>query len=166
MERRIFEAKMEEVEVPMMKLSGMPDGAIQRHWASFTFDGQDFRARYFIIGEESKPTLLMTLGAGACALQAVLTFKGLAENFRVIAYDGFSYGANTRLDYCSGHESFEKAKACLLEWYTKFIASIDHILPRKFFMLASCGGSYPNGLWVAKNQERIEKLFFWAPAGI
>ena len=108
----------------------------------------------------------MSLGAGAFALQAVLTFKGLAENFRVIAYDSCSFGANTRLDYCSGLESFEKAKACLLEWYTKFIASIDHILPRKFFMLASCGGSYPAGLWVAKNQERIEKLFFWSPAGI
>ena len=27
-DRRIFEAKMEEVELPMMKLAVMPDGAI------------------------------------------------------------------------------------------------------------------------------------------
>ena len=37
-------------------------------------------------------------------------FKALAENFRVIALDCFSRGANTRLEQCSGLESAEKAE--------------------------------------------------------
>lgn len=91
----------------------------------------------------------MTLGMGAAVLQAVLTFKGLAENFRVIAFDNYSFGANTRLEYCSGLESDEKAEACMLEWYTEFMTAIDHILPQKFNMFAMCSGCYPMGLYAA-----------------
>jgi len=108
----------------------------------------------------------MTLGYGAAVLQAVLTFKGLAENFRVIAFDSFSFGANTRMDYCSGLESVERAEECMLEWYTGFMNSIEHRLPKKFYMFAMCSGCYPMGLYAAANQERIEKLFFGSPAGI
>ena len=161
-----FEERMEEVELPMMRLAGMPEGAIERHWATFPFDGQEFRARYFTFGDESKPVLLMTLGFGAAVLQAVLTFKGLAENFRVIAFDSFSFGANTRMDYCSGLESAERAEECMLEWYTEFIAAIEHRLPQKFYMFAMCSGCYPMGLYAAANQDRIEKLFLGSPAGV
>ena len=108
----------------------------------------------------------MTLGFGAAVLQAVLTFRGLAENFRVIAFDSFSFGANTRMEYCSGLESAEKAEASMLEWYNEFMASIEHILPKKFNMFAMCSGCYPMGLWAAANQDRIEKLFLGSPAGI
>ena len=132
-----FEQRMEEVEVPMMKLAGMPEGAaIERHWATFKFDGQEFRARYFTFGEESKPTLVMTLGAGGAVLHAVLMFKGLAVNFRVIAFDSFSYGANTRMDYCSGLESVERAEECIFEWITGFMAAIEHRLPKKFYVFS------------------------------
>merc|ERR1712223_758793 len=63
----------------------------------------------------------MTLGYGVAVLQAVLTFKGLAKNFRVIAFDSFSFGANTRMDHCTGLESAERAEECMLEWYTEFM---------------------------------------------
>ena len=69
-------------------------------------------------------------------LYAVLMFKGLAENFRVIAYDSFSYGANTRMDYCSGLESVERAEECIFEWITGFMAAIEHRLPKKFYVFA------------------------------
>jgi len=82
-------------------------------------------------------------------------FKGLAENFRVIAFDSFSHGANTKMEYCSGLESAQKAEASLIEWYTEFMASIDHILPEKFNMLAMCSGCYPMGLYAAANKHRI-----------
>lgn len=91
----------------------------------------------------------MTLGQGAAVLQAVLMFQGLAQNFRVIAFDSFSHGANTRLEYCSGLQSPEQAESCLLEWYTQFMLAIDHILPEKFNMFAMCSGCYPMGLWAA-----------------
>lgn len=161
-----FEERMEEVELPMMRLAGMPEGAIERHWATFPFDGQEFRARYFTFGEEDKPTLVMTLGVGAAVLQAVLTFKGLAKNFRVIAFDSFSFGANTRMDYCSGLESVERAEECIFEWITEFMAAIEHRLPEKFYVFGMCGGSYSLGLYAAANQDRIEKLFLGSPVGI
>lgn len=61
---------MEQVEIPMIRLAGLPDDAIQRHWATFMFDGKPFRARYFIFGAEkgTKPTLLMTLGQNSFVL--------------------------------------------------------------------------------------------------
>merc|ERR1719510_75892 len=161
-----FEERMEVVELPMMRLAGMPEGAIERHWATFPFDGQEFRVRYFTFGDESKPTLLMTLGYGAAVLQAVLTFKGLAKNFRVIAFDSFSFGANTRMDYCSGLESVERAEECIFEWITEFMAAIEHRLPKKFYIFAMCGGSYSLGYYAAANQDRIEKLFLGSPVGI
>jgi pimeloyl-ACP methyl ester carboxylesterase len=108
----------------------------------------------------------MTLGVGAAVLQAVLTFKGLAENFRVIAFDSFSFGANTRMDYCSGLESVERAEECIFEWIIEFMAAIEHRLPNKFYVFAMCGGSYPLGLYAAANPDRIEKLFLGSPVGI
>ena len=42
---------IEEVELPMMRLAGMPEGAIERHWATFEFERQEFRARYFTFGD-------------------------------------------------------------------------------------------------------------------
>ena len=95
-----------------MRLSGLPDGAIERHWTRFQFDGQQelFRVKYFTFGDERKPTLVFWQGQNGAALLGCLMFKALAENFRVIALDCFSRGANTRLEQCSGLESAEKAE--------------------------------------------------------
>ena len=44
--------------------------------------------------------------------------------------------------------------------------AIDHILPPKFYLFASCMGSYPVGMYAAANPDRISKLFLASPAGI
>jgi len=87
---------MEAVEEPFLHLTGMPEGSISRHWANFMLEGSPFRARYFMFGDESKPTLVMTLGYNSAVLQAFLMFKELAKSFRVIAFDQMSFGANSR----------------------------------------------------------------------
>ena len=38
-ERKAFEARIEAVEIPLMILTGMPQGSIERHWAIFNFEG-------------------------------------------------------------------------------------------------------------------------------
>ena len=92
-------------------------------------------------------------------------FKLLASNFRVIAFDNFSNGSNTKLDSCSGLGDDTKAFKCIIDWYDAFFAAIDHILPEKFclFAVSSCG--YTMGLWAAQNPHRIESLFLGSPAG-
>ena len=70
------------------------------------------------------------------------------------------------MEYCSGLESVLKAEACVLEWYTQFMASIEHILPPKFNMFGMCSGCHGMGLYAAANQHRIIKLFFGSPACI
>ena len=85
------------------------------------------------------------------ALLACLEFKALAENFRVIALDCFSRGANTKLNHCRGLESAELAEAVQVEWVTAFFASIDHTLPEKFYIYAYCYTAHPVGVWSVQN---------------
>jgi len=78
---------MIEAEVDFLQLSEVPMESYERKWAIFEFEGQPFKARYFVFGDRSKPTLVLTMGYGSYVLQAFLMFKDLAENFKVIAFD-------------------------------------------------------------------------------
>ena len=60
------------------------------------FEGGDFKVRYFIFGDETKPTLVMTHGYATYALSHFMMFKELACHYRVIAFDNSSWGGNTR----------------------------------------------------------------------
>ena len=108
----------------------------------------------------------MALGHNNPVLAGVLAWKGLSKEFRVIAFDQYSFGANTRIEYCSGLESFTRAEECLNEWYNNFMAAIDHILPRKFYMYSMSGGTFPMGIWATKNADRVDKLLYDGPAGV
>ena len=83
----------------------MPLEAFERHWATFQLEGQPFKARYFVFGDTTKPTLVMTHGYAVFALGRFPMFKDLAPHFRVIIFDNSSWGGNTRLAHSSGLES-------------------------------------------------------------
>ena len=54
--REQFEAKLQECETGILQLTGMPLDEFERHWAIFTVDGhENFKARYFIFGQSTKP---------------------------------------------------------------------------------------------------------------
>jgi len=54
----------------------------------------------------------------------------------------------------------------MLEWYEGFMAAIDHILPEKFCMFSSCGGSHPQGKYASRHPERITGLYMASPCGV
>ena len=137
----------------------MPLEAFERHWATFELEGQPFKARYFVFGDSTKPTLVMTNGYAVFALERYPMFKDLAQHFRVITFDNSSWGGNTKLERCSGLESPEKADAVMLEWMTCFFSAIDHLLPRKYLLYGSSHGAYQLALFAIAHPDRIEKFF-------
>ena len=149
-ERAEFEARIAQVETPFIKLSGLSEenGEITRHWSTFQFEGQPFRLRYFMFGDPSKPYLVMALGYMTFSLAAYSIFKGLSAHFRVLIFDNFASGGNSRPATCQGTTTPEAAKACILEWFTGCMASIDHHLPAKFMMYSSSTGAYNMSLWI------------------
>ena len=85
---------------------------------------------------------------------------------KVIAFDSFSSGANTRLETCTGMESDKKAHDVLLEWYEGFINAIDEAeLPAKFCLFSASMGCLPMGMYAAKHRNRVERLFLSSPCG-
>ena len=92
-----FEHHLEQCETEILKLTGLPVEHYERHWAAFKFQGSDFKARYFVFGDESKPVLVMTHGYASSAFSHFMQFKSLAVHFRVIFFNNCSWGGNTRL---------------------------------------------------------------------
>mmetsp|Transcript_716 Transcript_716/g.1013 ORF Transcript_716/g.1013 Transcript_716/m.1013 type:complete len:184 (-) Transcript_716:654-1205(-) len=161
----LFEHKLSECETEVLKLSGLPLEAFERHWAHFEFEGAPFRARYFVFGDSEKPVLLMTHGYASFSLSHFMLFKQLAGRFRVIFFDNCSWGGNTRKLSTSGLESPQKANQLILSWWEAFIASIDHLLPPKFQLFGHSNGGYQAGLYASFHPERILKLFLHSPSG-
>ena len=164
-DRELFETKLELCETAILQLIDMPIEAFQRSWASFQLEGADFKARYFVFGDQAKPTLVMTHGYATYALSHFMIFKSLAKHYRVIAFDNSSFGGNTRLNSCSGLESPEKADAYMIEWQKGFFEAIDHLLPAKYLLYGASNGAYQLGLFASVCPDRIEKLFLCSPVG-
>lgn len=133
-----FEAWISKCEDDILKLTGMPEGSVERHWARFDFEGEPFKARYFLFGDQSKPVLLMTHGYASKSLSHYLLFKPLAQHFRVIFFDNYGWGANSRLKATEsrGLESAAKSDEVMLAWLERFFEAIDHLLPQKFNVYA------------------------------
>ena len=152
----------------MLQLSGMPLDAFERKYVTIKVDGFDFNVRVIIFGDIGKPTLVLTHGYASFAASHFMILKQLAEHYRVIMFDNSSWGANTRLDQCSGLESSEKADAYLLEWLKAFFDAIETDLPtspEKFYLYGHSNGGYQLGLYASQYPERIAKLFLNSPSG-
>ena len=163
--RAVFEQKLEECETAILQLTGLPLESFERHWANFEFEGEPFKARYFVFGDSSKPVLLMTHGYAGYSLDHFMIFKRLAAEFRVIFFDNCSWGGNTRVQSTAGMESPEKAEEVILSWLRAFIESINHLLPEKFYMYGHSNGGYQAGLYASYHPERIAKLLCNSPSG-
>lgn len=107
----------------------MPLDSFERHWAVFQLEGSEFKARYFVFGDPSRPTLVMTHGYATFALSHFMLFKSLAEHFRVIIFDNSSWGGNSRRETCQGIKSADLADKMMLEWLEGFFSAIAPLLP-------------------------------------
>ena len=97
-----------------------------------------------------------------------MILRELALHFRVIMFDNASWGANTRLNSCSGLESSQAANRYLLSWLKSFFDAIKGDLPappKKFYLYGHSNGGYQLGLYASKYPERIAKLFLNSPSG-
>ena len=148
-----------------MKLSGLPLEAFNRKYVTIKIDGFDFNVRVISFGHQSNPTLVMTHGYASFAVSHFMIMKTLAENYRVIMFDNSSWGANTRLDHCSGLDSSQAANRYLLTWMEAFFDAINDELPDKYFLYGHSNGGYQLGLYASKHPERIAKLFLNSPSG-
>ena len=83
-----------------------------RSFVTIEMDGKPFRIRKYEIGQEDdgKPTLVWVHGFAFSSALYAEKWKELSERYRLIYFDCFGFGQNTRLQECSGLASPEAAE--------------------------------------------------------
>lgn len=89
-------------------------------------DGEPFFVRNTVLGDKSKPTLLLVHGYMCGGLSGfVQWFKYLLPHYRIVIFDNCGWGLNTRLDTCSGSASPEAAETWLMDFMSKAVSALD-----------------------------------------
>ena len=80
---------------------------VQLSFVNIEMDGKPFRVRKYAIGAESegKPTLVMVHGYAATGTYFFHLWKALSEHYRIVSFDNFGWGQNTRLQDSAGVDS-------------------------------------------------------------
>ena len=106
----------------------------------------------------------MTHGYSGSSTSYSHMWKNLSSNYRLVFFDNFGWGMNTRLQECSGMESVEAAD----KWVTEWILKAFEALPLPDDKILLCGHSW--GGWIASiyasyHPDRVESLFLISPLG-
>ena len=74
-------------------------GAVKRDFITIEMDNRPFKVRTFVVGDvsEGKKTLVMVHGFALGALGHFNVIKQLAVKYRLVLFDNFGWGMNTRL---------------------------------------------------------------------
>ena len=114
-------------ELRMIDTIDLPMGAVKRDFITIEMDSRPFKVRTFVVGHVSdgKKTLVMVHGFALGALSQFNVIKQLSEKYRLVLFDNFGWGMNTRLQECSGIESPESAEAWMIEWILKTFDALD-----------------------------------------
>ena len=129
-------------------------------------DDRPVEVRTTIIDDSNgKPwdTLVLTHGFAGASIHMVALLPILRAKYRLVLFDNLSFGSNTKLDYCSGLESFEKAEAWILEFWESWVKAMGQRLPPKFYLAAHSFGGYQASLFACKHPDRIKKLLLMSP---
>ena len=119
---------MDAAELRLIELIGLPDGAVKRDFITIEMDEKPFKVRTFVAGDDSdgRQTLLLVHGYMASGLAHFNIIKPLTEKYRVVFFDNFGWGMNTKLQECPrGMESAEAADAWMTEWILKTFDALD-----------------------------------------
>lgn len=125
-------------------LSGLELTEIKRSTMTMEFNGtNDFEIRVSIVGESSKPTLLLCHDyMSAACIQWRNYIKPLSEHFRLVMPDMGTYGCNSRLSGGSMPSTQQGAEALMIEWFEKLIAVLGSQMPDKFSLMGFGNGAY------------------------
>ena len=91
--------QMDAAELRLIELTGLPQGAMTRDFITIEMDDKPFKVRTFVAGDDSdgRETLVLVHGYTASGLAHFNILKSLTKKYRVICFDNFGWGMNTKL---------------------------------------------------------------------
>ena len=112
-------------------------------------DGSPFKVRTFYVGKDdhSKPTLVLLHGNMAQFIGFFRMNKLLSEKYRLVGFDLWNLGLNTRSTSKAAHQSVETADKWMVDFLIQAIDSMD--LPDKFFLAGHSLGGYAAQLYAS-----------------
>ena len=86
-----------ETEMNVLKLSGIKEDQIRcKNVKVDSFEGQDVNIRTVMLGDPSKPTMVLVHGYGGSGTMFYKTFETLCQHFYLIVIDVIGMGASSR----------------------------------------------------------------------
>ena len=153
------------LEGQTLESCGFKPGEVHREFTIIQMDGAPFKVRTFYIGknDHSKKTLVLCHGNYSQFIGLFRFNKIMSEKYRIVGFDLYNLGLNTRSTSKAPHESWQTADKWMVDFMTKAIDAMD--LPDKFFLSGHSLGGYSASLYATQRPERIESLFLMSPAG-
>ena len=115
-----------------------------------------------LIGDRSKPTLVLVHGFAGSGSLYYKVMQGLSENFFLVVIDLLGMGSSSRPKWTAknGAEADEYLMAAIEKWRV----NMDNLT--NFFIAAHSYGGYLFGTYAARHPQHVRKLLLLSPLGV
>ena len=115
-----------------------------------------------LIGDNTKPPLVLVHGFGGAGALYYKVMKGLAENFYVIVIDLVGMGSSTRISWDC--ENGDQADEYFMSAIEKWRVNMNNLTG--FYLAAHSYGAYLMGTYASRYPSHIRKLILLSPLGV
>ena len=128
----------------------------------FTNDEETVYMTTMLVGDNTKPPLVLVHGFGGAGALYYKVMKGLAENFYVIVIDLVGMGSSTRIswDCQNGDQADEYFMSAIEKWRV----NMNNLTG--FYLAAHSYGAYLMGSYASRYPQHIRKLMLLSPLGV
>jgi cardiolipin-specific phospholipase len=114
-----------------------------------------------IVGDPSKPTLVLTHGYNGSVLLFYKSIKSIAQDFRLVLFDIIGMGTSSRPPFACTDNL--QADQFFIEVFEQWRAALDLT---GFFLAAHSFGGYLMGTYASLYPQHVKKLLLLSPLGI
>lgn len=108
-----------------------------------TADGKNKYTNTVVVGDSSKPPLVLIHGYGGSGMLFYKSMKGLSENFHLFCIDIIGMGASSRCEFSV--ENSDEADKYFLDFLEQWRIAMDNLT--NFFLLGHSFGGYLAGMY-------------------
>ena len=114
-----------------------------------------------LVGDKTKPTLVLVHGFGGSAALFYRVMKGLAEHFYLVMFDIIGMGCSSRVQFtATNHLEANTYMLRVIEEWRQQLSLTD------FYLAAHSYGGSLCGLYAAWKPEHVKKLLLLSPLGV
>ena len=108
-----------------------------------TADGKNKYTNTVVVGDSSKPPLVLIHGYGGSGMLFYKSMKGLSENFHLFCIDIIGMGASSRCEFSV--KNSDEADKYFLDFLEQWRIAMDNLT--NFFLLGHSFGGYLAGMY-------------------